>query len=96
MPRKYRHKIGLYLDIVEEENADEYLEPEDIKKLSKGELYFFLLVRNFIQSVLQLYNSIELDMRKRCEELEYKKRMRLMKKNQKEPAVTKMTKRFTF
>jgi hypothetical protein len=64
--------------------------------LSKGELYFFLLVRNFIQSVLQLYNSIEVDMRKRCEELEYKKRMRLMKKNQKEPAAVKPTKRFTF
>lgn len=46
--------------------------------------------------MLQLYNSIEVDMRKRCEELEYKKRMRLMKKNQKEPAAVKPTKRFTF
>lgn len=61
-----------------------------------------LIVRNYIQSVLKLYKSIEVDMKKRCEELEYKKRMRQFKKgnNQKEgtagSAAAKVTKRFTF
>ena len=82
-PRKYRYRIGLYLDIVEEENADYYIEPEDVEKLSKSQLYFLLIVRNYIQSVLKLYKSIEVDMKKRCEDLEYKKRMRLLKKNPK-------------
>ena len=47
-----------------------------------------LIIRNYMKFVLRLYKSIEVDMKKRCEELEYKKRMRLLKKNQKDATTT--------
>ena len=100
VPHRYKYKIGLYLDIVEEDASDDGLEVEDFERLSKVEIYALVLVRNYIRAVLRLYKSIETDMKKRCEELEYKKRMRQLKKNnsQKESSTStaKPTKRFTF
>ena len=51
--------------------------------LTKFELYFFLCVRNYMRYVLTIYRSVEQDMKKRCEQLEYKRKMRQMKKTQK-------------
>lgn len=38
--------------------------------------------------MLKLYKAVEMDMKRRCEDLEYKKKMRLLKKTQKESFTT--------